>query len=168
MGGQLNGRDNGRHRPFKRDRYGNAKGGDSWNKKQTSKPSGSVVKYDKNGVPYERQHWSAPKLNTDPLPVPVCTRCGQPVNDLHSAMTDNGGGTVHFDCVIAELTKREFLEEGDVISYVGAGRFGVVNFGKPGERRDQKAFTIKKILEWENKDERADWRGIVADHYSIT
>jgi hypothetical protein len=82
-------------------------------------------------------------------------------------MTDNGGGTVHFDCVIKELTNREFLEEGDTISYVGGGRFGVVNFGKGGGN-DQKAFTIKKILEWENKDERADWRGIVADHYSIT
>jgi len=163
----LNGKDNGRHRPFRRDRYGNAKG-DSWNRKQNNRSAGSPIKYDKNGIPYERQHWTAPKLNTEPLPVPNCTRCGQPVTDLHSALTDAGGGTVHFDCVITELTKREFLEEGDTISYVGAGRFGIVNFGNSGDRKDQKVFTIKKILEWENKDERAEWRGIVADHYSIT
>ena len=29
-------------------------------------------------------------------------------------------------------------------------------------------FKIKKIIEWENKDRRADWRSEICDHYSVT
>jgi len=164
----LSGRDNGRRRPSRRDRRGqtNARG-DSWNRKQTSREA-APVKYDQNGVPYERPRWIAPKLNTDPLPVPNCIHCGQPITDLSAALTDKNGGTVHFDCVMAELSKREELEEGDVLSYVGGGRFGIVRFASPAERKSQRAFTIKRILEWEDKDQRAEWRDIIADHYSIT
>ena len=31
-----------------------------------------------------------------------------------------------------------------------------------------RGFTIKKIIEWENKDKRAEWRSIISDHYSVT
>ena len=125
------------------------------------------VRYDKNGVPYERLRWTAPALNTDPMPAPECARCGKPIADLHAALTDRNGGVVHFDCVMAELTERESLETGDALSYIGGGRFGIVRFDNPG-RGEAGRFTIKKILEWEDKENRADWRGTVADHYSIT
>jgi len=170
----LSGRDNGRRHPPRREKqdwrgqnnqYSNTKN-DPW--KQGNRDS-APVKLDKNGVPYERPRWTAPKLNSDPLPVPNCILCGQPITDLHTAMTDSKtGGTVHFDCVMAEMSKREVLEEGDVLSYIGGGRFGVVRFTNSGDRGKKKAFTIKKILEWEKKDERADWRSVIADHYSIT
>jgi hypothetical protein len=101
------------------------------------------------------------------MPAPECVRCGKPIADLHSALTDRNGGVVHFDCVMAELTERETLETGDALSYIGGGRFGVVRFGNPG-RGEAGRFTIKKILEWEDKENRAEWRGTVADHYSIT
>jgi len=165
----LNGRDRGRHRPPRRERRGqtNAKG-DSWNPKQASR-SPAPVKYDKNGIPYERPRWIAPKLNTDPMPVPICARCGKPITDLYAALTDvHAGGAVHFDCVMVELAKREILEEGDTLSYVGGGRFGIVHFANSGEKRGQKAFTIKKVFEWEDKEKRAEWRDVIADHYSIT
>ena len=29
-------------------------------------------------------------------------------------------------------------------------------------------FIIKKIIEWENKDKRAEWRSAICDHYSVT
>jgi len=171
----LNGRDNGRRRPSRKDRHNqdrrgppNNPKGDFWGRKPNNRDT-QPVKYNKDGVPYERLRWTAPALNTDPLPVPTCTRCGQPITDLHAALTDTqAGGTVHFDCVIAELEKREQLEEGDTLSYVGGGRFGIVRFANPSERKGQRAFTIKRILEWEDKDQRADWRGLIADHYSIT
>lgn len=170
----MSGRDSGRRHPPRRDKQdwrgqnnqsSNAKN-DSWKR---GNRDAAPVKCDKNGVPYERPRWTAPKLNSDPLPVPVCIHCGQPINDLHTAMTDSKSGkTVHFDCVMEEVSKREVLEEGDVLSYIGGGRFGIVRFASSGDRGKKRAFTIKKILEWENKDERAEWRDVIADHYSIT
>jgi hypothetical protein len=66
---------------------------------------------------------------------------------------------------MARLAQGEVLEKGDVVAYIGGGRFGVVRFNSPQESRK---FTIKKIFEWENKDDRAEWRGAISDHYSVT
>ena len=74
------------------------------------------------------------------------------------------GVPVHFDCVAARIAVTESLEAGELVSYIGAGRFGVINFSG-AENHD---FKIKKIIEWENKDIRADWRSKISDHYSIT
>jgi hypothetical protein len=78
------------------------------------------------------------------------------------------GNPIHFDCVVAELSKHENLEEGDVLSYIGGGRFGIVHFNHSGRRGETGGFTVKKILEWEDKENRAEWRNLIADHYSIT
>jgi hypothetical protein len=75
------------------------------------------------------------------------------------------GVPVHFDCVIARIAEGEVLEKGDEISYIGGGRFGVLRLEKGSGR---KIFSIKKILEWENKENRAEWRSTLSDHYSIT
>ena len=113
----------------------------------------------------ERPKWVPPIMNSDPLPVPTCPWCSKPIRDLSSAMADKESGVpVHFDCVAATITKGEVLEKGDTVSYIGAGRFGIVNFGGP----DNSEIKIKKIIEWENKDNRADWRTQVCDHYSVT
>jgi hypothetical protein len=182
----LNGKDSnnrGRRRPFKKDGRQERPGqdsrdnqdrngkGDFWKRKRGEKPrlSGAVPRYDKNGVLYERLRWTAPKLNTDPLPSPNCIRCGQSITDLHAALTDGKTGEpVHFDCIISELAEHETLDEGDLISYIGGGRFGIVHFNKGEEKRETGNFTIKKIIEWENKENRAEWRGVIADHYSVT
>jgi hypothetical protein len=88
---------------------------------------------------------------------------------MHAALTDKRtGNPVHFDCVMAELVAQETPEKGDVVSYIGGGRFGIVHFNNPGKKKEQGAFTIKKILDWENKETRAEWRNFIADHYSIT
>jgi hypothetical protein len=81
-------------------------------------------------------------------------------------MTDkNTGEPVHLDCVIGRIAGGEILEPGDVVSYIGGGRFGVVHFN---DSRDLQNFKIKKILEWEDKDNRAEWRRSISDHYSVT
>jgi hypothetical protein len=139
------------------------------------------TRYDKNGVLYERPRWIPPKLNTDPIPELLCAYCGKPIEDIDAAIEDKlSGGPVHFDCVISKLSKNESLEKGEVISYIGGGRFGIVRFNeiKPGAkntRRDDvfseetgRVFTIRKIFELEDKERRADWRGSIADHYSVT
>jgi hypothetical protein len=105
-------------------------------------------------------------MSTVPLPVPVCPYCGKPIRDLAAALTDRDSGeAVHFDCVIARIAQGEILEKGDVIAYIGGGRFGIVRFDSG---QDSRHFTIKKILEWENKENRAEWRGFISDHYSVT
>jgi hypothetical protein len=130
---------------------------------------------------YERPRWIPPQLNTGPIPELLCACCGKPIEDPGTAIEDRlSGGPVHFDCVISRLSKSENLEKGEVISYIGGGRFGIVRFnetraGAKTFRRDDgppeeagRVFSIRKIFELEDKERRADWRGSIADHYSIT
>jgi hypothetical protein len=136
------------------------------------------TRYDKNGVIYERPKWVPPELNTDPIPEPVCAHCGKPIKDIDTAIEDKvSGGPVHFSCVLAKLSENESLEKGEVISYIGGGRFGIVRFKETRAevksfRRDDgeagRVFTIRKIFELEDRECRAEWRSSMADHYSIT
>ncbi|MCL2477871.1 MAG: hypothetical protein FWF22_00110 [Treponema sp.] len=114
----------------------------------------------------DRPKWIPPQIPAEPLPVPDCPYCGKPIHDIASALNDRGTGrAVHFDCIIARINQEEILEKGDCISYIGGGRFGIVHFSNPGE---PKKFTIKKILEWENKEDRPQWRSSITDHFSVT
>jgi len=114
----------------------------------------------------DRPQWIPPVLPNKPLPVPDCPYCGKPIKDLAVAISDkNTGQAVHFDCIVSRISQIENLEQGDIISYIGGGRFGIVNYGSsPGGQ----GFVIKKILEWEIKENRAEWRQTVSDHYSVT
>jgi hypothetical protein len=115
---------------------------------------------------FDRPRWVPPKISPEPLPSPDCPWCGKPIKDIASAIADkDSGAAIHFDCVIARLQEGEVLEKGDVISYIGGGRFGIVHYINPQDLRN---FTIKKIFEWENKENRAEWRSTVSDHYSVT
>jgi hypothetical protein len=118
------------------------------------------------GCMYERPRWSPPVLSAEPIPVPACPWCGKPITDLSAAIADkNSGEPVHFDCVIARIGEGEHLENGDAISYIGGGRFGIIHFNNPPDTRD---FNIKKIFEWENKENRSEWRQSLSDHFSVT
>ena len=126
---------------------------------------GGKQSFDRNGAPVERLTWTAPKQSTKPLPVLNCIRCGLAITDTHAALSEReSGGPVHFDCVMMELAEQETLGKGDTLSYLGGGRFGIVCFND--EKKEPKNFTIKKIFEWEDKENRAEWRSIIADHYS--
>jgi hypothetical protein len=129
-------------------------------------PVGGVKLEQNRGGLYERPHWVPPSLPAEPLPVPDCPWCGKPIKDLSSAIADKtSGDPIHFDCVLARLGKGERLESGDAISYIGGGRFGIIHFNNPPDTRD---FNIKKIFEWENKDNRSEWRQSISDHFSVT
>ena len=94
----------------------------------------------------------------------VCQYCGQPINEIASSFIDtNSNKPVHFDCVLSKIAESEKLEAGDKVSYIGQGRFGIINFPNV---HDVKHFTIKKIIEWETKDNTPDWRKKMADLYS--
>jgi hypothetical protein len=144
----------------------------------------------------ERPKWIPPKTNTDPMPVSDCPWCGKPIRDMSTAIADKDTGSpVHFDCVTARIAFGEKLEKGEYLAYIGGGRFGVISFGNnsasfrsqpaappvenhggqdnlQGAGRSQsqqgRSFIIKKIIEWESKDRRAEWRSVICDHYSVT
>ncbi len=94
----------------------------------------------------------------------VCPICNQNVNDLPSAMVDKASGKpAHFECVIRRLEENEKIGENEKIAYIGQGRFGILYFENP---RDQRKFTIKKIIEYEDKDKEIEWRTEISDLYS--
>jgi hypothetical protein len=110
-------------------------------------------------------------VNTDPLPVSVCPWCGKPIRDISSAIADKDTGVpVHFDCVASRITFGEKLEKGETVAYIGGGRFGVICFNSQGaanNKTESRNFTIRKIIEWENKETRAEWRSAISDQYTI-
>lgn len=94
-----------------------------------------------------------------------CELCGEPITDIENAILNKGSeNPVHFDCVISKLSETERLSQNERISYIGQGRFGILCFDSP---YDQKHFTIKKIIEWEDRDsERGGWRNEMAGLFS--
>ena len=139
------------------------------NRNSFSKRGGELYRREKPPF-FERPKWIPPKINTEPLPTPDCPWCGKPIRDISLAIADKDTeAPVHFECVSARISGGEILEKGDVVTYIGGGRFGIVCFNSSGNSRPaSRDFKIKKIIEWENKDKRADWRSLISDRYSIT
>ena len=120
----------------------------------------------KQGSLFDRPKWVAPKVSPVPIIAASCAWCGKPIKDIAAAIAEpETGKPVHFGCVIDRIVGRETLESGDTISYIGGGRFGIVHYNNPPDTRD---FYIKKIFEWENKENRSEWRVTISDHFSVT
>lgn len=95
---------------------------------------------------------------------PLCPHCHEPVIDLLSALSDRAGGApLHFDCALELISQEEGLSPSDYVAYIGQGRFGIISYENP---RDMRHFTIKKIIEWEKREQTAGWRGKIASLYS--
>ncbi|MBQ1643175.1 MAG: hypothetical protein II103_01450 [Treponema sp.] len=94
---------------------------------------------------------------------PLCAHCGQPITDMASALALQNGNPIHFDCALEIIDGQEKLGEGEKISYIGQGRFGVVYFPNA---HDVKHFVIRKIIEWEDKEHRLPWRDEMSELYS--
>ncbi|WP_428770942.1 hypothetical protein V1L52_03610 [Treponema sp. HNW] len=93
-----------------------------------------------------------------------CSFCGKPVTDFASALAHTDSGEpVHFDCVLAFLSEREQLSEGQSIAYIGQGRFAVVRMQNPSNAA---RFSIERIIEWESRDKKYEWRSVIADVYT--
>ena len=94
----------------------------------------------------------------------VCPECGELITDIASAVADKSTGKpVHFECVIKKIEGEEKLQENEKIAYIGQGRFGVLSYENI---RDQKSFKIKKIIEVEDRENKADWRTEISESYS--
>jgi hypothetical protein len=102
----------------------------------------------------------------DPLPVLNCPYCGKPIKDLATAIADRHTDTpVHFDCIIATIAESETLKKEEAIAYIGGGCFGILTF--TGSQNNLR-FTIKKVVEWEDREHRAEWRKTMSERYSTT
>lgn len=98
------------------------------------------------------------------METPLCKRCGKPIKDITSALADKADGEpVHFDCVLEFLKKSEPLQEGESISYIGQGWFAVIKYVS---MVTMKEFSIVRIIEWEDKNHRAEWRSKIAQSFS--
>jgi hypothetical protein len=124
-------------------------------------------KYERNqpGI-FERPQWTAPVPANNQLITPDCPWCGKQIKDVTCAIADKDTGRpVHFDCVLGRVTDMVSLELNDAVCYIGGGRFGVVHYNNPSDVKD---FTIKRIIEWEVKDNSGDWRMPISEQFSIT
>ncbi|MCR5699002.1 MAG: hypothetical protein K6G52_05085 [Treponemataceae bacterium] len=93
-----------------------------------------------------------------------CAYCGKPIEDMSCALgSKESGEPVHFDCVIEKITETEKIQNDEKITYIGQGRFGVVHFDNP---QDLRHFQIRRIIEWESREEKKEWRQEIADSFS--
>ncbi|MCR4580455.1 MAG: hypothetical protein K5681_08915 [Treponema sp.] len=93
-----------------------------------------------------------------------CAKCGEIITDLASSIADKTSGEpVHFDCVLNQIKETEPTGENDKIAYIGQGRFAVLHYDNI---RDQRHFTIKKIIEWEDREQKSEWRSEMSGLYS--
>jgi len=124
-------------------------------------------KFEKNRAGInDRPQWTAPVLPANPITTPDCPWCGKQIKDITTAICDKESGKpVHFDCVLARITETEKLELNDGVCYIGGGRFGIVHYNNPPDTRN---FTIKKIFEWEAKENNNEWRRSISEYFSIT
>jgi hypothetical protein len=159
-----------RRKPFnRRERENQPQNRDS--PKNNKKPvdfsmEGSVKFEKKRGGFVERPKWVPPKQPAFTLPSAVCAWCGKPIKEISTAISDPASGKpVHFDCAINKIIEEEVLERGDTVSYIGGGRFGIIHYNNPPDIRD---FKIRKVLEWENKESRSEWRVTISDYFTTT
>jgi hypothetical protein len=134
----------------------------------SGKKGDTRTRYDRNGVPWDRPRWVPPKLSDAPFPALECPLCGRAIEDISAAVDDKiTESTVHFDCILARLRESERLGPGEDVAYLGAGRFGIVRMNEAGTGVRQ-PFAVRNIVEVEKRDDRAEWRLGIADHYSLT
>jgi hypothetical protein len=136
-------------------------------KKTAGLPLEGNVRFEKKrGGFVERPKWSPPKQPELSLPAVSCAWCGKPIKEISMAISDPvSGKPVHFDCALNRIVEEQTLERGDTVSYIGGGRFGIIHYNNPPDIRD---FTIKKILELENRENRAQWRVTISDYFTVT
>jgi hypothetical protein len=96
----------------------------------------------------------------------VCEICGRVISpeDIGSAVSNREtGNPAHFDCVLKQISERESPGPNEKVTYIGQGKFAVLHFENP---HDLKRFTIRRTIEWEDRDNRLEWRNEMAGLFS--
>ena len=96
----------------------------------------------------------------------VCPYCGEAIKDITGAIASKGtGAPAHFDCVLNLLEQSEPCAENEKIIYIGHGNFAVVLFENP---HNPKKFKISRLIEWEDKKAKLEWRMSILDYYDLS
>ncbi len=95
------------------------------------------------GVSRPREHHSSLPVE-EPCrivePHPICQYCGTPIDTIASSLSTPEGGYAHFDCVLSHIRESGIVKEGESLSYIGAGSFGII-----GRNEDGKPYIVQKI-----------------------
>jgi hypothetical protein len=101
----------------------------------------------------EKPEQLAPEPKTPP---PTCPICEKPVYEIYSAITEKESGLpAHFDCIITRLIEQEKPGPTERVIYLGAGSFALIDVGP---NPNMTKFTIKKRIQYEEKDKKSEWR----------
>ena len=151
------------------DRRRNRKHSNNWNnQKRSEQPRENKQKsFQFNKALYEDQDAERQRVeaiqNVKAREI-ICPKCGQPITDIASAIADKStGAPLHFDCVLNQVKEAEPTAENEKVAYIGQGRFAVLQYENI---RDQRHFTIKKIIEWEDREQTSEWRDELSGLYS--
>ena len=138
----------------------NNNGNQQKNQQKKFEPSRQFASHEDESVLKEKQKAIQELKNKEV----ICSKCGQVITEVTSALCDKAtGNPVHFECALSDVEKNETLAQNEKIADIGQGRFGVISYENP---RDQRHFTIKKIIEWEDRDTKSEWRKEISELYS--
>ena len=88
------------------------------------------------GVPKPHEHHSS--IPVEPIgmisePHDKCVYCGKEIENIASAFMAPDGTYAHFDCVLERIRETEKPGEGESVSYIGGGCFGIIGRGEDGK-----------------------------------
>lgn len=85
----------------------------------------------------------------------TCPICNEGVKEVGNAIDYQGQGPTHFDCVLRALNEKEDLKSDEKITYVGSGRFGIIN----NKKNDSGvSFTLLREIDVEDREKVLPWR----------
>lgn len=74
----------------------------------------------------------------------ICAFCGEKIDNIASAIKgSNADEFFHFDCIIKKLSQEEKLNEGEKISYIGRGSFGIIGKDEEGKLIIRKTIAVE-------------------------
>lgn len=87
-------------------------------------------------------------------PYEKCVICSEKIDTIADAFSLSNG-FAHFDCVLERIRESEVLGDGDTVSYIGSGSFGICHKGSDGK------YTILKKIDVESKENYQNFKDYV-------
>jgi hypothetical protein len=85
-----------------------------------------------------------------------CPLSGEPIEHIFSAVQDpESGRPAILERAIERVSRNEELGENERLCYIGDGNFGVVYEERRGKNT---VVEIRRRIEYENRNDKADWR----------
>lgn len=90
-------------------------------------------------------------------PRPVCKICGEPIDAIIEAISEENGAYSHFDCVINKIKETHKLAENECISYIGQGSFAICI------KDENENYTIKERIPYESVNSYSAFKKFVEE-----